>query len=293
MSIPVPPADAISAAVEEFRIQTASYDAAVGNAMGASVNLVTKSGTNHYHGAVFELYKKDALDGKNWFNNGYREQTPESDVSVRNSLQRPPDTKNDYGVSLGGPFVIPHLYNGHNKTFFFFAWEQLRYNTGSSVTSLIPTPAELGSNGQYFDFTSTLGGQIPGASDGCNSTLYYGEIFDPSTDTVVNGQHCRTPFEVGGQLNKIPIQYESNVAKNVLEYMPKPNLSGGGTNNIVYKQSDTSLQGVYSLRIDKNMGPNNKHFGVYSARENTDQGNGSNLPPPLTSAGGGTVFDGK
>lgn len=276
-------------AVNEFHISISGLPADLGNTTGGIANFNTKSGTNQYHGVFYDFYKNAALDANNWFNNGYLAQTPASDAAVRNLLQRPADTKNDFGITLGGPFVIPHVYNGHNKTFFFFSWEQLRYNTGSSVTSLIPTPAELGSNGQYFDFTSTLGPQIPGASDGCNTTLYYGEIFNPATETIVNGQPCRKPFEVNGQLNEIPINLESSVAKAVLQYLPKPNLSGTGTNNYVYHTTDQLAQTVYSLRVDQNVGANNKIYAFYDARENTDQGNGLNLPPPINSGGGGAV----
>lgn len=275
-------------AVNEFHIDLSGLPADLGRTTGGLANFNTKSGTNRYHGAAFDFYKNAALDGNNWFNNGYLAQTPESETAVRDSLQRPPDTKNDFGVSLGSPVNIPHVYNGLDRTFFFFAWEQLRYNTGSSVTSLIPTAAELGSNGQYLDFTSTLGAQIPGASDPCNSKLYYGEIFDPSSETTVNGVSCRTPLTYNGNLNEIPITRESTVAKNVLKYLPSPNLTGG-TNNYVYSTTDSIAQTVYSLRIDQNLGPKNKVWGFYSSRENTDQGNGLNLPPPINSAGGGSV----
>ncbi|HVZ83575.1 MAG TPA: carboxypeptidase regulatory-like domain-containing protein [Terracidiphilus sp.] len=273
-------------AVSEFHVSLSGLPADLGRTTGGIANFNTKSGTNEYHGNLYNFYKNAALDANNWFNNGYLATT--TDPAVRATLQRPADTKNDYGGTMGGPIVIPHLYNGRDKSFFFFSWEQLRYNTGSAVTSLIPTPDELGSNGQYFDFTSTLGGQIPGASDGCNAALYYGEIFDPSSETTVNGVPCRTPLTYNGQLNEIPIGRESTVAKNVLQYLPKPNLSAG-TNNYVYDTTDSIAQTVYSIRIDQNLGASHKLWGFFSSRENTDQGNGLNLPPPLTSAGGGAV----
>lgn len=277
-------------AVNEFHIDLSGLPASLGRTTGGLANFNTRSGTNQYHGAIFDFYKNAAFDANNWFNNGYLAETPESNTAVRDSLQRPADTKNDYGVSLGGPVRIPHVYDGREKTFFFFAWEQLRYNTGSAVTSLIPTPAELGSNGQYLDFTSTLGAQIPGAVDGCNSVLYYGEIFDPNTETNPGGgPACRTPLTYNGNLNEIPITRESKVAQAVTKYLPKPNLSGVGGKNYVFDTQDSIAQTVYSLRIDQNLGSNNKVWGFYSSRENTDQGNGLNLPPPLTSAGGGAV----
>lgn len=277
-------------AIQEFHVDISGMSAQFGRTTGGLANYRTRSGANDYHGAVFDFYKNAALDGNNWFNNGYLAET--TDPSVRALLQRPPDTKNDYGISLGGPLRIPHLYDGHDKTFFYFSFEQLLYHTGASVTSLIPTAAELGSNGQYFDFSSTLGGPIltsngtqAYACDGV-TPLYYGEIFDPAQEQ--NG--CRTvPFQVNGVINAIPLNRESQVAQNVLKYMPSPNLSGSATNNFVYQTTDALAQTVWDLRIDQNIGQRHKIWGFYSARENTDHGNGANLPPPLTSAGGGKV----
>ena len=272
-------------AVNEFHISLSGLPAELGRTTGGLANFNTKSGDNSYHGAAFDIYKNAALDANNWFNNGYLAQTPESDTATRDALQRPPDTKNDFGISLGGPVRIPHVYMGKDKTFFFFSWEQLRYSTGSAITSLIPTPAELGSNGQSFDLSSTLGGPIPGgySCDGSHQQLYFGEIFDPSVPET-NG--CRgTAFPN----NQIPISRESAVAKAVLKYMPTPNLTGGGTNNYVYDSSDQLSQTVYSFRIDQNIGASHRVWGFWGSRENTDQGNALNLPEPITSGGGGQV----
>jgi len=275
--------------IQEFHVDISGMSAEFGRTTGGLANYKTRSGTNEYHGSVFDYYKNAVLDGNNWFNNGYLAMA--TDAATRALLQRPPDTKNNYGGSLGGPLRIPHVYNGHDKTFFLFSLERLSYHTGAAPTSNIPTPAELGSDGQYFDFSSTLGGPIlvngvqATACDG-KTPLYYGEIFDPAIEQ--NG--CRTvPFQdANGVLNKIPIGRESKVAKAVLKYMPSPNLTGSG-NNYVYRTTDSIAQTVYSLRIDHNLGQNHKIWGFFSARENSDNGNGANLPPPLTSAGGGSV----
>lgn len=278
-------------AINEFHISLSGLPAELGRTTGGIANYNTKGGTNDYHGTVFDIYKNAAFDGNNWFNNGYLSQT--TDPAARAQLQRPPDTKNNYGLTLGGPVRIPHFYNGRDKTFFFFDWEQLRYSTGAAPTSTIPTPAELGSDGQYFDFSSTLGGPIPVNPSDPNSPpayacdgvtpLYFGEIFDPQYES--NG--CRTvPFkDSDGVLNKIPIGRESQVAKAVLQYLPKPNLTSG-TANYVYATHDQLYQTVYSFRIDQNIGAAHKVWGFWSSRENTDQGGGANLPAPLTSAGG-------
>ena len=271
--------------IQEFHVDISGMSAEFGRTTGGLANYKTRSGTNDYHGAVFDFYKNAALDGNNWFNNGYLALNPGESAS----LQRPPDTKNNYGISLGGPLRIPGLYDGHDKTFFLFSYEQLLYHTGAAPTSNIPTPAELGSDGQYFDFSSTLGGPILDnngnqVNGGCSNNLVplnYGEIFDPQYEA----NNCNsTPFPN----NKIPIGRESQVAKAVLKYMPPPNLTGG-TNNFVYRTNDNIAQTVWSLRIDQNLGQKHKIWGFYSARENNDHGNGANLPPPLTSAGGGFV----
>ncbi len=271
--------------IQEFHVDISGMSAEFGRTTGGLANYKTRSGTNAYHGSVFDYYKNAALDGNNWFNNGYAVLNP----AEAPLLKRPPDTKNNYGISLGGPVRIPGLYDGHDKTFFLFSFEQLFYHTGASVTSNIPTPAELGSDGQYFDFSSTLGGPILDGNGnqvygGCSSNpvpLYYGEIFDPQYES----NNCNSTSFPN---NKIPIGRESQVAKAVLQYMPTPNLSGG-TNNYVYQTSDNIAQTVLSVRIDQNIGQKHKIWGFYSTRENNDHGNGANLPAPLTSAGGGFV----
>ncbi len=270
--------------IQEFHVDISGMSAEFGRTTGGLANYKTRSGTNAYHGAVFDYYKNAVLDGNNWFNNGYLAANP-ADSEL---LKRPPDTKNNWGVSFGGPVRIPGLYDGHDKTFFLFSFEQLLYHTGASVTSNIPTPAELGSNGQYFDFSSTLGGPILDANGnqlygGCNNSVpvYYGEIFDPAQES----NDCNN---VAFPNNQIPIGRESQVAKAVLGYMPAPNLTGG-TNNFVYSTTDSIAQTVFSIRIDQNLGQNHKIWGFFSDRENSDHGNGANLPPPLTSSGGGSV----
>jgi hypothetical protein len=269
--------------IQEFHVDISGMSAEFGRTTGGLANYKTRSGANAYHGTAFDYFKNAGLDGNNWFNDGYLALNP----SESELLKRPPDTKNNFGISLGGPLRIPGLYDGHDKTFFLFSFEELFYHTGASVTSNIPTPAELGSNGQYFDFSSTLGGPILTAAGtqaySCNGTvpLHFGEIFDPAAES----NECNnTPFPN----NQIPIGRESQVAKAVLQYLPAPNLFGG-TNNFVYSTNDSIAQTVLSVRIDQNLGQKHKIWGFFSERENADHGLAPNIPPPLTSAGGGAV----
>ena len=131
---------------------------------------------------MYEFFKNAGLDANNWFNNGYIAQQGEH-AAAQEQYKRPADTKNDYGGNLGGPIRIPGLYNGRNKSFFFFNWEQWRQNYGGTITSQLPTPAELGADGHYFDFSALLGTTPLGTSP-CGETVYPGEILDPQYDNT-------------------------------------------------------------------------------------------------------------
>jgi hypothetical protein len=100
-------------AMSEVRIQTSNYSAAYGRQPGAQVSLISKSGTNKYHGSVFEYLRNSAFDANDWFSNNL-------------GVAKVPNRQNDFGGTFGGPVQIPRIYNGKNKTFFFFSYEGLR-----------------------------------------------------------------------------------------------------------------------------------------------------------------------
>ncbi len=273
-------------AVSEFHVTLSGLPAELGRTTGGVSNFNSRGGTNDYHGSAYDFYKNAVLDANTWFNNG--------DIAIQGGtaaakaeFKRPADTKNDFGANLGGPIRIPHLYNGRDKSFFFFNWEQWRYNYGGPITSILPTPAMLGSDGQFFDFSSTLGATIPGvnsSNNACSTTLYYGEIFDPLYEKTGsgNGLPCRTtPFPN----NKIPIARASNIAKNIVNtyLMPlaKQEVTGSSLYNYVQRSPGTVSNTAYSFRIDQNIGTKNKIWGFWSSRENTDSGGNSNLPVPI------------
>jgi outer membrane receptor protein involved in Fe transport len=117
-------------ALEEFSVLTNNYSAEYGRNTGAVVNAITKSGTNTFHGGLFEFVRNDAFDARNFF-----------------SLEQPKLRRNQFGGTLGGPVTLPHLYQGRNRTFFFFSFEgtrERRANTFSSLT--VPTPLERAGN---------------------------------------------------------------------------------------------------------------------------------------------------
>ena len=112
-------------ALEEFRSTTSTYSAEYGHVPGGQFSFQTRSGTNHYHGTAFDYLRNDVLDANNWFN-GYTN----SPAIPKQSLRQ-----NDFGGTLGGFLDIPHLYNGRDRTFFFFSYEGLRL--------INPTPSQL------------------------------------------------------------------------------------------------------------------------------------------------------
>ncbi len=123
-------------AVQEFKIQTNLYSADVGRNSGAVVDVITKSGTNVLHGSLFEIMRNSAVDARSYFN--------------KRGSAFPSFRLNQFGGSLGGPVVIPKLYNGRNRTFFFMDYEGFRSSTQAFVLGNVPTVRE-----RTGDFTET------------------------------------------------------------------------------------------------------------------------------------------
>jgi hypothetical protein len=116
-------------AVQEFTIQTSTYAPEYGRQPGAQVAIVTRSGTNAFHGSAFEYLRNDKLDANSWFGNF-------------NALRRPALRQNDFGFTAGGPLFIPKFYDGRNRTFFFVSYEGLRLvQPVISAPSRVPTLA--------------------------------------------------------------------------------------------------------------------------------------------------------
>ncbi len=120
-------------ALEEFRVATSTYSAEYGRNPGGQFSFVTRSGTNQWHGAVFEYLRNDALDANDWFN------------SYLGSPQ-PALRQNDFGGTLGGPIQIPYLFNGRDRTFFFFSYEGLRLIQPQAATQVLVPDTTLRQN---------------------------------------------------------------------------------------------------------------------------------------------------
>ncbi len=162
--------------IQEIAYQTSNYSAEFGQAGSVVINMTMKSGTNQYHGTAFDYFVNEDLNAGD----------PFTINSSGVGLVRPRNRRNDFGGTLGGPVRIPKLYNGRNKTFFFFNYEEFLENTGYAFNDTVPTPAFL--NGDFSAISPngtcslcSLYG-IPTAkitTDPAGNPVYANEIFDP------------------------------------------------------------------------------------------------------------------
>ncbi len=259
-------------ALQEFRVETATPPAQYGRTTGGVRSFTTRSGTNSFHGTAFDLFRNTDLDANTYFNGLNRDLC--TTAQCRSIYATPKDIKNDYGVTFGGPVIIPGLYNGKNKSFFFFAWEQLQWPRGAVNTSTIPTAAEIGG-----DFSAVLTTNQIGTNPCTGQPVFAGQIFDPrSTATSASGTPCRTTAFAN---NRIPVTLLDPVALAALKYLPSPT-TPELQNNFSYSSSFPTNNTTYSIRVDQNLGNNDKLFASYDARQNTLLTGGTPaLPPPL------------
>jgi hypothetical protein len=248
-------------ALEEFKVTTSTATAEFGRTSGGVESFATRSGTNSYHGTAYDLFRNEDLNANSWFNN----------------LQGQPrnlDRKNDYGGVLGGPVWIPKLYNGHDKTFFFFSWEQYRQTQGSTNTSTVPTAAE-----RTGDFSSLLTTTVRGTNPCDGTPIFQGQIFDPATTRTVTTPggdvQCRTAFPG----NQVPIR--STVAQNILALIPQPTNPTAFKDNFIFTSNNPILATTMSFRIDQNLGSKHKIFFSYSSRDNENINGSPSLPNPV------------
>jgi hypothetical protein len=254
-------------ALSEFKVTTSTIPAEFGRTSGGVESFITKSGGNAFHGAAYDIMRSDKLDANSWFND-------------LNGFPKPADHQNDFGGNLGGPIWIPKLYNGRNKSFFFFSWEQYRNNPSTSVTSTLPTDAE-----RTGDFSALLGADTNTINPCDGSHIFTGQIFDPSTTKTVGGVQCRTSFTG----NKITTPL-SPVALNVLSFLkvhpnipPSPANLNGLINNFVFQSHNPIRDTTMSFRLDQNWGDKDKFFFSYSSRDGEQLNGAAALPPPLDS----------
>ena len=198
-------------ALREFKVESGLFDAEYGRAI-AQINVSTKSGTNQYHGTLFEFLRNSSLDAKNYFD--------------RKDRPIPPFKRNQYGATIGGPVKVPKLYDGTDRLFFLFNWEGLRERKALTQGINVPLTAE-----RLGDFSG-------------NSSI----IYDPATrvfDAAGNVLTAPTPFAG----NKIPDNRIHPVAKKLLAFFPQPQV-GGRVLNYVNDESRRVDADQYTYRLD-------------------------------------------
>ncbi len=125
--------------IQEFKIQASSFSAELGRSSGAVVNAVMRSGTNRLHGDAYEFLRNDVLDARNFFD-------PTRPVAKeRTGRELPPFKRNIFGAAVGGPILLPGIYNGHDRTFFFATYEGRRQRESETFRARVPTAAERAS----------------------------------------------------------------------------------------------------------------------------------------------------
>src|SRR5438874_12630040 len=205
-------------AVQEFKVLQSNFSPEFGESGDGIVSLTVKSGTNAFHGSAYDFLRNRVLEANSWSNNIQQ-------------LKRPIDTQNDFGFTVGGPVVLPHLYDGRNKTFFFFDYEGFRFQTGgTNIDSLPPTAFR---NGDFSaDCTEGFTGGI------CNNSVH--QLYDPVTHNAIPGN----------VLSNDPNYTESTVMKNVFGLIPTPTF-GNLTDNTVDRSLSQTRANLWDLKIDE------------------------------------------
>ncbi len=282
----MPPPDAI----QEFKLQTGDFTAEIGRTTGAVENAVIKSGTNGLHGDLWEYVRNTVFNAENYF--------------TAKDVPKPAYHQNQFGGTVGGPLFIPKVYNGKNKTFFFFDYQGSRVSKPSIYTSAVPTANMHSSNFTNYQDNFTLFSGF--STDGLGRKIPFGAFLDPATTrTVAAGTvdpisgltntgtaavPVRDPFYTGGgiggitdftgktdRLNVLPASRLDANAQKLLALYPNPTLGlSAGPNNYQQFTPFTSTINQFDIRIDENISSKDIFFAVFDLNHSTNY-----APPSL------------
>jgi hypothetical protein len=229
--------------IQEFSLQTSNFAAEFGQIGGGMYNFTTRSGTNDLHGTGYEYFTNEDLDA-------YRPFT----------YANPRSRKNDFGGTVGGPVWIPKVYNGRNRTFFFFNYEVYR-NTVNTAGNFITLPTAAMRGG---DFSQLLTGKSLG-TDPLGRSILENTIYDPASARSVGGQLITDPFAG----NILPASRIDPVAAKIQALIPTPT-NGGLTNNWAQLAGNYKRQAIPAFKIDEIL-PDNSKVSFYFSKQTTDQ----------------------
>jgi hypothetical protein len=264
-------------AIQEVNVQTSDFTAEYGRAGSAVVNATTRSGTNQFHGDLWEYFRNDKLDASTWSAN-------------RAGTAKPELRYNQFGFTWGGPVVIPKVYDGHNKTFFFADYQGTRIAQKTLHTPSVPTALER--NSGFTDFQDLIYTQTGTFKDNLGRTFPQGSILDPATTRPVTaGQvdpvtgltatktgFARDPFYSGHSvfgvtnfaasgpealMNILPSNRFNQNALKLLSLYPAPNtpgFNGGRTSNFAELLPLPDDTNQFDVRVDRNFSEKDQMF---------------------------------
>jgi hypothetical protein len=269
-------------AVEEFKLQDGNNSAEFGHSVGAVVNAVLKSGANRFKGNAWEYLRNEALNANDFISNA-------------NGTRRQEYRQHQFGGTIGGPVILPKLYNGRNKTFFFFDYQRTQRLVPVTFTDNVPTALMHSSN--LTNLQDLITGNSGTATDGLGRKFPHGTVLDPATtraveagatdpvtglvNTKAGAVIVRDPFFTGDlngvtdftgfvpQLNLIPASRLDPNAVKILQLLPLPS-TRGLQNNFFASRPQQTNSNQYDIRIDEYIRAKDTVFGVLH-RQTTDQ----------------------
>ncbi|MBV8819336.1 MAG: carboxypeptidase regulatory-like domain-containing protein, partial [Acidobacteriaceae bacterium] len=213
-------------AISEFELLGSDFNAEYGRTGGGFEIFTTRSGTNQFHGSLFEYLRNNVFDARGFF-----------------SPITPVNRQNEYGVAIGGPVWIPKLYKGANRTFFHFVWSGFRYRQGAA-NNLISVPPLAFRKGDFSGLVNSKGQPVV--------------IYDPQSTTFVNGAATRQPFPN----NQIPPNRFSAVSSKILPYIPNP-VNNNLLNNYLAVGATKVDRDQVDIKIDHNFSDRNRINGFF------------------------------
>jgi len=238
----VPPVDIVS----EVKVQTTTYDAGVGHTRGGSINVSLKSGTNEFHGTAAFSVSSGPMMTRNFFTNKQLwdpNTGPITDEKIK--FYSPGRRWLRYSATVGGPVVIPGIYNGKNKTFWMFGYQAHSRRRANNTTHSVPTEAQR--TGDFSDLLA-LGSQY--------------QIYDPFSTRPSGKLFRRDPIPN----NIIPSSQIDPAGLKIINYYPLPNTAGTKDFLNNYSRTRQDMQDLSQpiVRVDHNFSENWRMFGRYS-----------------------------
>jgi Carboxypeptidase regulatory-like domain len=272
-------------AIQEVAIQTSNYAAEFGQAGGGYFNYTMRSGTNRFHGGVYDYFVNEALNAGTPFT----DRINTGDVGRAGEHIRNAQRKNDYGFSFGGPIWLGKLYDGHDKSFFFFNFEQFR-ETQFINTGIATVPTLAYRSGDFSralqlqltlpDPTDPTGVRRMPAFDPLGNPVFQNAIYDPRTTQLApNGSVVRDQF----RNNTIPQELMDPVALRIQSMIPLPTNNDLTNNYQIPGYSNFRHTTIPSFKIDHNFNQKN-HLSWYFQQTHTVSPNANGFTQPFTDA---------